>query len=49
MILARPQGRGNWKPMLIQFQGDRAAPLLVKVGELFSFGGIVWRVVEVRP
>lgn len=49
MLILRPQGRGNWKPIVMAIEGDRAAPLLIKVGQLLNLGGIVWRIAKVLP
>ena len=49
MLILRPQGRGNWAPVVMAIEGARAAPLLVKAGQLITLGGIVWRISKVLP
>lgn len=29
--------------------GSRAQPFVVEIGETFYLGGVMWRVIEVRP
>lgn len=48
-LVLKPQGRGNWTPLLMAVEGKRAAPLLVRVGQLLPLGGVVFRIAEVRP
>lgn len=48
MLVLKPKGRGRWAPVTVRIEGKRAAPLLVKAGELFRLGGIEWRVCEVK-
>lgn len=47
-LLLRPSGRGSWRVITMQITGDRACPLLVKVGDKIVISGITWRVVEVQ-
>lgn len=49
MLILRPIGRGNWTPLIVTVQGERAAPMLVKKGDRIPIGGVVFRVAEVRP
>lgn len=49
MLILRPVGRGNWRTAQFHVTGDRAQPLLVKVGERFELAGVTWRVVRVLP
>lgn len=49
MLICRPVGRGNWRTAQFTVTGDRAQPLLVKVGERFTVAGVTWRVVKVLP
>lgn len=49
MLVLKPKGRGNWTPIVLTVDGDRATPLLVKVGETVTLAGIVFRICEVRP
>ena len=48
MLILRPVGKGNWKPITMTIDGARAAPLLVRVGDKVPVGGIVFRVVRVQ-
>lgn len=48
-VVAKPVGRGNWSPILLQYAGPQLAPFTVAVGERFSLGSVTWRVCEVRP
>lgn len=47
-LVLRPIGRGRWRPVVLKVDGDRAAPLLVRVGDRLPLGGVVFRVSEVR-
>jgi hypothetical protein len=49
MIVAKPVGRGNWSRIEMAIRGDRAQPLLVKIGDRFTMAGITWRICEVKP
>ncbi len=49
MLILRPVGRGNWRTAQFTVTGDRAQPLLVKVGDRFPLAGITWRVVRILP
>lgn len=49
MLVLRPVGRGNWKPLIVVVQGERAAPMLVRKHDRIPLGGVVYRVAEVRP
>lgn len=49
MLICRPVGRGNWHTAQFSVSGERAQPLLVKVGERFTVAGVTWRVVRVLP
>lgn len=46
-LLLRPKGRGGWNILTLRLDGPRAAPLLVKRGDLIPIGGVVYRVVRV--
>lgn len=48
-LLLRPPGRGNWATLRMQIDGDRAAPLLIRVGQRITLGGIKFRIVRVFP
>lgn len=47
MLVCKPKGRGNWRSIVVAIEGDRAAPLLVKVGDTFTIGGVVFRICKV--
>lgn len=47
MLILRPKGRGNWKPVVVAIEGQRAAPLLVRAGQTVMLGGVVWRICKV--
>ncbi len=49
MLVLKPKGRGNWTPIVLTVDGDRATPLLVKVGETVTLAGIVFRICKVIP
>lgn len=49
LIICRPVGRGNWTAAQFHITGDRAKPLLVKIGLRFEMAGVTWRVVKVLP
>jgi len=48
-LVTKPAGRGRWRTITIEIKGDRAAPLLVKLGDRIPVGGLVLRVVRVLP
>lgn len=48
-MILKPSGRGNWAPVTMQIDGRHVTPLSVRVGQLLTLGGIVFRVCEVRP
>ena len=43
-IVLRPVGRGNWRPWIIPVPSH----LLVQLEDRLAFGGIVWRIAEIR-
>lgn len=47
-IVCKPVGRGNWKPIVLNVVGDRAAPLLVKIGDKLTLANIQFRICEIR-
>jgi len=49
MLVLKPVGRGRWNAITMAVVGDRAQPLLVKVGDRVTLAGIVFRICEVRP
>lgn len=48
-LILRPRGRGNWTTLVLRVEGDRAAPILVRRGQLIPLGGVTYRIVEVKP
>ena len=49
ILVCRPKGRGNWAPLYMAVEGKRADPLLVRVGQTFALGGIVFRICSIQP
>jgi hypothetical protein len=49
MLVLKPKGRGNWRTVVMSVEGDRAQPLLVKVGDSVTLAGIVFRICKVIP
>lgn len=39
-----PEGRGNWAPMVLEYDGRQLLPLEVRVGWIMVFAGMRWRV-----
>lgn len=57
ILIVKPAGRGNWKPLRITFEGKHAqllGPALagtalgLRPGSTFELAGVRWRVCEVR-
>lgn len=46
-LILRPIGRGNWRPTRMQIDGGHALPLLFRVGQRLSLGGVEFRISEV--
>ena len=44
MLILKPIGRGNWKPVTLNVDGRHAAPLTVRVGDRLVLGGVTFRV-----
>lgn len=49
MLILRPKGRGNWKPLVVAIEGPRASPLLIRRGQELTLGGVVYRIAKVWP
>lgn len=51
MLLLRPFGRGNWKPVLLRVEQSRNSPLPLEfhVNQRVVLGGHVFRVSKVMP
>ena len=48
-LILRPIGRGNWRPVPWLLDEARLPPMLIKVGDRFTLGGLEWRVSKVLP
>lgn len=46
-LVLKPAGSGNWRPIVVSVEDQRASPLLVKVGDPVTLGGIVFKVTAV--
>lgn len=46
-LILKPKGRGKWNTVVLHVHGQRAAPLLVRVGDPVTLAGVVFRIVEV--
>lgn len=44
MLILKPIGRGNWKPVTLVVDGRHAALLTVRVGDRLVLGGVTFRV-----
>lgn len=49
MLILKPKGRGNWKPLVLAIEGAHLPLLMVRVGEVLTLGGVVFRIAEVLP
>lgn len=51
MLVLRPPGRGNWKPVLLHIDQSRNCPLPLEfhVNQRVELGGYVFRVCKVLP
>jgi hypothetical protein len=49
ILILRPPGRGNWKPITVTVEGDRAHPLFIQVGQRLFLGGRTFRICKVIP
>jgi hypothetical protein len=48
-LILRPPGRGNWAAITMAITGQRASPMLVRVGQLLTLGGVTFRIAQVLP
>lgn len=46
-LTLRPRGRGNWSTLTMQLDGDRAQPLLFRVGSTVVLAGVTFRICKV--
>lgn len=44
-----PIGRGNWRQVVLSIDSRHLQPLLVRPGQRFELGGVMWRIVTVKP
>jgi hypothetical protein len=49
MLVLKPRGRGNWKPLVLAISGAHLPALTVKPGDLVPLGGVIFRVCKVLP
>lgn len=51
MLVLRPCGRGNWKPVLLRIEQGRNSPLPLEFhrNQRVELGGYVFRVCQVLP
>lgn len=49
MLTLKPKGRGNWAEITMRIEGGRLSPLLIRPGQTFPLGGVVWRICKVTP
>jgi len=49
MLILRPKGRGNWKPLVLAVEGERVGAMTVRVGQTLVLGGILFRIAKVMP
>jgi len=47
IVILRPKGRGNWRPVTMAIEGSRVSPLLIRRGQLVPLGGVVFKVSRV--
>lgn len=48
-LILKPKGRGNWTPLVVTIQGERATPLLINRGQTLQLGGVTYRIHKVPP
>jgi hypothetical protein len=49
MLILKPKGPGNWNATTVTIEGPRLSAITLRPGGTFELGGVVWRIVEVRP
>lgn len=49
MLVVKPKGPGNWRPVTLTIEGPRFDAVTIRPGHTFELGGIVWRVCKVLP
>lgn len=48
-LTLKPAGRGNWHETVMQISTRAMGSILVRPGQTFTLGGIVWRICKVEP
>jgi hypothetical protein len=49
MLICKPKGRGNWRTTVFAVEGFHVSAWTVRIGECFTLGGVVFRIVKVDP
>lgn len=49
MLVLKPVGRGNWNKLTMALEGAHLAPLVVRAGDIWTLGGVRFRIVSVLP
>lgn len=49
MLVLKPKGRGNWKPLYLEVSGSHLPGLTVRPGDLVQLGGVMFRICDVKP
>jgi hypothetical protein len=49
MLVLKPAGRGNWKPLYLTVEGAHLPTMTVKAGDRVPLGGVIFRVCKVMP
>ncbi|MBT2326095.1 hypothetical protein J7E62_27580 [Variovorax paradoxus] len=49
MLTLKPAGRGNWNALYMAIEGAHLAPLVVRIGDIWTLSGIRYRIVSVMP
>ena len=48
-VVLKPKGKGNWASVTMRIDGRHVTPLSMRVGQLLTIGGVVFRVCKVLP
>lgn len=48
-LVCIPVGPGNWTEARFCYSGPQTAPILARVGEVFTLAGVTWRIKRVEP
>jgi hypothetical protein len=51
LLTIQPTGRGNWRPVVITWPDNdqRTLPMHFAVGDVWTIGGRMWRLLRVEP